>query len=97
MNNSYDFIKVDPRVIHMLGGDETDVLKEGLDSGDLSNEELTKLTEETSSKSVYDDLFSNPPELTTPVNTENTVTETSILTQILEELKEIKTILAGKE
>lgn len=84
----YDYVKVDPRAIQMLGGDAQDLLNEGLD-GDLPESALQGFNETL----LSDDMVSAEVD-----GSKVTVLDKDedILKQILNELKEIKVILAGK-
>lgn len=84
----YDYVKVDPRAIQMLGGDAQDLLNEGLD-GDLPESALQSFNETL----LSDDMVSAEVD-----GSKVTVLDKDedILKQILNELKEIKVILAGK-
>ena len=84
MNNNYEFIQVDPKVIAMLGGDDESILNEDLEA-DLP-------------EGVLND-FSMQAKTPTPVENNMNFGDKYeyLLNEILTELKEIKVILAGKE
>ena len=84
MNNNYEFIQVDPKVIAMLGGDESSILNEDLEA-DLPASAL--------------DNFTMQPKTPAPVENNMNFGDKYeyLLNEILSELKEIKVILAGKE
>lgn len=84
----YDYVKVDPRAIQMLGGDAQDLLNDGLD-GDLPESALQSFNETL----LSDDMVSAEVDGSRVTVLDK---DEDILKQILNELKEIKVILAGK-
>lgn len=84
MNNNYEYIQVDPKVIAMLGGDESSSLNEDLEA-DLPASVL--------------DNFTMQPKTSAPAENNMNFGDKYeyLLNEILTELKEIKVILAGKE
>lgn len=84
MNNNYEFIQVDPKVIAMLGGDDESILNEDLEA-DLPEGALND--------------FSMQAKTSAPVENNMNFGDKYeyLLNEILTELKEIKVILAGKE
>ena len=89
---NYDYVKVDPRAIKMLGGDSQDLLNEGFD-GDLPSDAVDNFGENLQENVLTDDVFS----ATIDGDTVSVVDkDASVLKQILNELREIKAIIAGK-
>lgn len=94
MNNGYEYIKVDPKVIQMLGG--SDDMSESM-AGEFGDDDLPASFVESygkkaSQKNMFEDL-DNDPVMVMP--SQDSVP--GLLQEILNELSEIKVILAGKE
>ena len=90
----YDYVNVDPKVIQMLGGDETSLLTEDFGGADLSDNDVDEYSLNMRNDSK---VFDTP---TFSTNKNNVVDQGNnrdyLLNQILNELREIKIILAGR-
>ena len=101
MNNNYEYIKVDPKVIAAFGGDASD--DSFLNELDL-NEDLDKPPKQYKTKSINEQAslssnsFISSIMENEPVDVKNQEKNDiySALMQIATELNQIKTILAGK-
>ena len=96
--NNYEFINVDPRVIQMLGGDEP--ISDPL-GGDMSDDLPSSVLESYNPAKKMSEGFGNQadpvfPSMQTRVEAATADSKTELLKEILQELKEIKVILAGK-
>lgn len=93
MNNNYEYIKVDPKVIQMLGGSDDVVDPMSSSFGDdLSVDDVNSYMSQPSKGMFKESMLPGFEPNVNPNSTDNS----EILKQILQELKEIKVILAGK-
>lgn len=93
MNNQYEYIQVDPKVIQMLGGsDDMDAMVGEL-GGDLPNEAVASYRKPAPVKKNMFEGLSDVPVTVMP----SPDCTAGILQEILNELREIKVILAGRE
>lgn len=87
----YDYIQVDPKVIQMLGGDET-MESVGDDLGaDLPNETVASYGKKSNFNKMFEDVNNQPVTVMPSVDS-----MPGLLQEILNELREIKEILAGR-
>ena len=98
MNNNYDYIKVDPKVIQILGGtDDMSESMEGVFDGDLPAGAVEAYERDSKKRGFNESML---PDSSSWMNLENNPVpndkQVELLQQILQELKEIKVILAGR-
>lgn len=92
MNNKYEYVQVDPKVIAMLGG--SDDMAESMQAefgDDLPPSAVDSYNVTPKTKSMFEDVNNNPMMLTPSQDS-----VPGLLQEILNELREIKVILAGR-
>ena len=99
MTNNYEYIQVDPKVIQMLGGsDDMQESIAGEFGGDLPRSAVESYGQDLKKRGFNESML---PDSSSWMNLENNSVSSSdkqieLLQQILQELKEVKIILAGR-